>query len=287
MSEIFVDLGKVTAPSGVLVLGMAGWIDQWRELSLPLSERARAAAATGGGHFREWLCEAVAVPAAADRPLAVRASTSPSPFDGEPAIATLEIGLGLPWPEPERSVPVRLGDLPVDRCGMVVGDASGLDAWTGMDDEPADGLADVFYWGLYADDAHAEFGGERIARRGVDGPQGWLDLPVAEAAARAAGLEAWSDRLHGGKGLMVSVNEHTDFHRFERAGWHHPLHAGAIDVGGCQVLGIQWDQGDHSIRHRGEREASQVYPVTLEADEAGEMALRWAIPPYDFGDEAE
>ncbi|MFD7026548.1 hypothetical protein ACFWAR_00735 [Streptomyces sp. NPDC059917] len=202
MSEIFVELGEVNAPSGALVLGMAGWIDQWRDLGQPLSERARTVAARGGGHLQQWLCEAVAVPAEDDRPLMVRARTSPSPFGKEPTIATLEISLGLSWPKTaDRAAPVRLGDLPVDRCGMVVGDAAGLDAWTGMDAEPADGLADVFYWGLYADDAHARFGGERIAQHGVDGPHGWLDLPVAEAAARAAELAAWRDRLHG-KGLM-------------------------------------------------------------------------------------
>ncbi|MFJ4473165.1 hypothetical protein ACIP2X_37525 [Streptomyces sp. NPDC089424] len=287
MPETFVDLGTVNAPSGVLVLGMAGWIDYWRELGQPLSERARTAASSGGAHLREWLCEAVAVPAAADRSLKVRASTSLSPFDEEPTIATLEISLGLPWPgAADRSVPVRLGDLPVDRCGMVIGDAVGLDTWTGMDGDPADGLADVFYWGLYADDAHAQFGGERIARYGADGPQGWLDLPLTEAAARAAELTAWCDRLHG-KGLMVSIDKHTDFHRFRRAGWHHPLRAGAIEVGGCRVLGIEWDQGDHSMRHRGQRDASQVYPVTLEANEAGEMVMRWTIPPHDFDDEDE
>ncbi|MGW1531578.1 hypothetical protein [Streptomyces aureus] len=285
MSEIFVDLGTVDAPSGVLVLGMAGWIDEWRHLGRPLSERARTAAATGGGHLHEWLCEAVAVPAADDRPLTVRASTSPSPFDGEPTIATLEIGLGLQWPvtvDPsaaERSLPVRLGDLPVDRCGMVVGDAAVLDAWRGMADEASDGLADVFYWGRYADDAHARFGGERIARYEGDGPRGWLDLPVAEASIRAAELTAWRDGLHG-TGLMVSVDKHNDFHRVQRAGWHHPLHAGVIDVSGCRVLGIAWDQGDHSMRHRGERDAGQVYPVSLEADEAGAVVLRWVIPPY-------
>ncbi|MFE1347924.1 hypothetical protein [Streptomyces sp. NPDC058757] len=287
MPETFVDLGTVSVPSGVLVLGMAGWVDYWRELGQPLSERARTAASSGGGHLREWLCEATAVPAVADRPLRVRASTSPSPFDEEPTIATLEISLGLPWSgAADRTVPVRLGDLPVDRCGMVIGDAAGLDAWTGMNDEPADGLADVTYWGRYADDAHAEFGGERIAQYGVDGPHGWLDLPLAEAAARAAELTAWCDRLHG-KGLAVSVDKHTDYHRFRRAGWHHPLRVGAIEVGGCQVLGIEWDQGDHSMRHRGERDAGQVYPVTLEANEAGEMVVRWTIPPYDFDDEDE
>lgn len=257
MHKTFVDLGSVNAPSGVLVLGMAGWIDYWRELGQPLPGRARAAVASGGGHLREWLCEAVAVPAVADRPLKVRASTSPSPFDEEPTIATLEIGLGLPWPgTADRSVPVQLGDLSVDRCGMVIGDAAGLDTLTGMDSEPADGLADVFYWGRYADDAHAEFSGERIAQHGVDGPHGWLDLPLAEAAARAAELTAWCDRLHG-KGLVVSIDKHTDYYRFRRAGWHHPLRAGAIEVGGCQVLGIEWDQGDHSMRHRGERDAAR------------------------------
>ncbi|MFF5390588.1 hypothetical protein ACFY5H_19940 [Streptomyces sp. NPDC013012] len=287
MSEIFVDLGTVDAPSGVLVFGMAGWIDHWPELGRPLSERAKAAASSGGGHLHEWLCEAVAVPAAGDRPLKVRASTSPSPFDGEPTIATLEIGLGLSWPgTADRSVPVRLGDLPVDRCGMAIGDAVGLDAWTGMGDEPADGLADVFYWGLYEDDAYAQFGGERSTRYGVDGPHGWLDLPLAEAVAREAELTAWRDRLYG-KGLMVSVEGHTDHHRFRRAGWHHPLRVGAIEVGGCRVLGIEWDQGDHSTRHRGERDAGQVYPVTLEAGETGETVMRWTIPPHAFDGEDE
>ncbi|MFF2777528.1 hypothetical protein ACFVU3_21765 [Streptomyces sp. NPDC058052] len=202
MSATFVELGNVSAPSGVLVLGTAGHIGSWRELGRPLSERAEEAAAGGGGHVREWLCEAVAVPAATDRPVRVRASTSPSPFDGEPAIATLEIDLGIPWPRmADPDAPVRLGDLPVDRCGMVVGDARGLDAWR-------------------------------------------------------------SD------------------HHLRRSGWCRPLRAGVIDVEGCRVLGIGWDQGDHSMRHRGERAAGQVYPVTLEADATGRTVLRWSIPPY-------
>ncbi|MEU6314985.1 hypothetical protein [Streptomyces sp. NPDC047014] len=280
MSENLISLETVRAPSGALVLGMAGWIDQWRTPGPPLSERAKAAAAAGGGHLREWLCEAVAVPAAGDRPLVLRAGTSPSPSDGRPSITTLEIDLGLPWPETaDPSAPHRLGDLPVDRCGMVVGDAAALDAWTGTDGEPADGLADVSYWGLYADEAHARFGGLRIGRSGVSGPLGWLDLPLAEATARAAGLTAWCDGLPG-NGLMVAVDPHTDAYLFRRAGWQHPLRVGAIEVGGCPVLGIAWDQGDHSMRHRGERHSGRVYPVTLEAAEAGTKLLRWTIPPH-------
>ncbi|MFE9306690.1 hypothetical protein ACFYM5_03190 [Streptomyces sp. NPDC006706] len=51
MTEAVIDVGFVTAPSGVLVLDMAGWIDHWRELGQPLSERARAVAASGEAIF--------------------------------------------------------------------------------------------------------------------------------------------------------------------------------------------------------------------------------------------
>ena len=60
-----------------------------------------------------------------------------------------------------------------------------------------------------------------------------------------------------------------------------------IEVGGCQLLGLEWDPGDQSIRHCGERDGGKVYPVTLTADAAGEMVMLWTIPPYDFGDEDE
>ncbi|MEV7891231.1 hypothetical protein ACWD3I_43570 [Streptomyces sp. NPDC002817] len=150
MTETGVDLGTVTAPSGRLVLGMAGWIDYWPQVGGPLSERARTAIAAGGGHLHgpedtepsAWMCEAIAVAAAADRPLQVRARTSASPFDGGPTIAVLEVDLGLPWPGLDAGEPLQLGDLPVDRCGMVLGDARGLDGFTGLDGPSTDGLAD-------------------------------------------------------------------------------------------------------------------------------------------------
>ncbi|MDI5910747.1 MULTISPECIES: hypothetical protein [Streptomyces] len=49
MTETVVDLGTVNAPSGMLVLGMAGWIDYWPQAGGTLSERARIAIAAGGG----------------------------------------------------------------------------------------------------------------------------------------------------------------------------------------------------------------------------------------------
>lgn len=159
-----VELGAVTVPSGVLVLGMAGWIDYWPQTGQDLSQRAAAAARHRGGHLRDGLCEAIAARASSG-PLVVRAAAAPSPFGGEPAIAALEAGLGIAWPAGAARDPVLLGDLPVDRCGMVLGDAVALDAFAGIAGPATDGLADLAYWGRHADAAHAAFGGEVLACR--------------------------------------------------------------------------------------------------------------------------
>ncbi len=73
----------------------------------------------------------------------VRAGTAASPFGGGPAIAVLEIDLRLPWVSTAEDEPIVLGDLPVDRCGMVLGDALALDSWTGDGHPSTDGFADV------------------------------------------------------------------------------------------------------------------------------------------------
>ncbi|MEU4845746.1 hypothetical protein [Streptomyces gilvosporeus] len=260
---------------------MASWIDSWPQLGLPLSERARAAASIGGGHVHDWLCEMVAVPAAGDRPLMVRAGTTASPFDGGPTIAVLEIDLGMPWAGTAGNEPIVLGDLPVDRCGMVLGDALALASWTGDGHPSTDGLADVTYWGGYAEAAHLQFGGELILQHGNQ-VRGWLDLPLDDAKKLVDALNAWEGDEQG-RGVMVAVDEHTDFHRFNRASWTHPLRIGAIEVAGCPVLGINWDSGDHSMRHRGERRCGQVYPVTLQPGPEGQTTMRWTIPPHAPG----
>ncbi len=281
VAETDIDLGAVPAPSGVLVLGMASWIDHWTQLGRPLSERAGAAASIGGGHVRDWMCEMVAVPAAGDTPLTVRAGTTASPFDGGPTIAVLEIDLGLPWAGPAGDKPIILGDLPVDRCGMVLGDALALDSWTGDGHPSTDGLADVTYWGGCAEAAHHQFGGELILQHGSQ-LRGWLDLPLHDAEMLVDALNDWEGDEQG-QGVMVAIDEHTDFHRFNRASWTHPLQIGAIEVAGCPVLGINWDGGDHSMRHRGERRFGQVYPVTLQPGPEGQTMMRWTIPPYAPG----
>lgn len=294
-----VEFGAVTAPSGLLVVGMAGWMDCWSEGGEPLSRRAEAVVpGFGGAHFSQWQGEAVVVAAARDRPLPVRASTAPSPFDGELAIAVLEVDLGLAWPNSGSSAPLLIGDLPVDRCGMVVGDAVALDSFVGLGADSIDGLADVTYWGKYADAVHADLGGEILGSQGHS--YSWLDVSVEAAVALERAMTSWMDSHGLTSGLMVNVEEHTDFSRLCRAGWSRPLQAGVIDLAGCRVLGVAWSQGDHSMRHNGERRGGKVYPVTIERRDEGEgegegdsaggsgsgsgsgggSVLRWTIPPY-------
>jgi len=120
---------------------------------------------------------------------ACRRSTAPS--GGEPTIAVLEAGLGILWPSRAARDPVLLGDLPVDRSGMVLGGAGALDAFAGIGGPATYGLADLAYWGRHADAAHAVFGGEVLASPGR--PRGWLDLPAGQARALGAALAAWAD----------------------------------------------------------------------------------------------
>ena len=274
----FVQIGEVTAPSGMLVLGMAGWIDYWSVIGEPLSRRAAAAIASGGGYLRQFECEAVAVAASADRPLPVSATVSTSPFDNAPTIATLQIDLGRPWTADDQTT-VLLGDLPVDHCGMLLGDAAGLDSWSGIGSASVDALADVTFWGALAQQAQHEFGGQDLAELGRPGVVGLLDLPVPEARQLADRLAAW-EADNRGRGVKVSIDEHTHHYLVHRVGWAHPLHAATIEAAGCRVLGIGWNPGDHAKRHGGERAFGQVYPVTLSPAGDGGTLLRWTIAPH-------
>lgn len=163
---------------------------------------------------------------------------------------------------------------------MLLADVCALDGFVGSGGDSIDGLADVAYWGKHADTAHAELGGERLRSPGR--PRGWLDVPLAQAEQLQRALIEWMNRNGHDRGLMTDVEEHTHFSRLRRTGWDHPLMAGTIDLAGARALGFKWDQGDHSIRHHGERQYGQVYPVTLERTGGEQTVLRWSIPPYDI-----
>lgn len=97
MDEAWIELGTVTAPSGVLAFAMAGWADYWPQMGAHLSRRGQTVSGTGGIHVRDGITEAVIVHANPHQPLPVSAVAAPSPFDGSATIAVLEVELNLPW----------------------------------------------------------------------------------------------------------------------------------------------------------------------------------------------
>lgn len=51
--------------------------------------------------------------------------------------------------------------------------------------------------------------------------RGWLDLPLDDAKKLGDALNGWKGDEQD-RGVMVAVDEHTDFHRFNRASWTVP-----------------------------------------------------------------
>lgn len=88
---------------------------------------------------------------------------------------------------------------------MVLGDALALGSWTGDGHPPIDGLADVAYWGGYAEAAHRQFGGDLILRHGSQ-VRGWLGLPLDDAKKLGDALNDWEGDEQG-RGVMVAVDE--------------------------------------------------------------------------------
>ncbi|XVU29626.1 hypothetical protein ACQPZJ_21870 [Actinoplanes sp. CA-054009] len=261
------------APSGAVVLACAGFLSEWADLGEPLSVRALRAAQAGGACLRDWLAEAVAAPAGAGL-LTVSAETRPGTYEPAETIAVLEIGLGLPWPG--GTGPIVLGDLPVDRGGMVIGDARALDSWVGFlsPSRSVDGLADVRIWGRGAAEAVARF----TAPSAPGDYHGWFDLPVEVARERAAAINRWAAARNLYEHL-AHVDPHNHHYLGQRAGRPSPLGAGVIEVEGCPVLCVNWSPAELQ-RFGGGRAFGQVYPLTLEEADGGSV-LRWRIPAAD------
>jgi hypothetical protein len=275
-----VTLGRIVVPSGVVVLARAGSLDEWAELGEPLSVRAMQAAETGGAYLRDGLAEAVAVPAG-PAALMVTARTRPGAYEAIDTVAALDIDLDLPWSAVSaRTEPVVLGDLPVDPCGMVIGDAVALDSWVGFlhGEHSVDGLADLRIWGKGDKEAWEHFGAQPIPALHTNHLHGWLDLPLEVAQERAAVINQWAV-ARGHYKHMANVDLHSHHHLGWRAGWDNPLGAGVIEVAGSPVLCTAWSPSELQ-RFRAGRSPGQVCPLTLERVE-GKAVLRWSIPPID------
>jgi hypothetical protein len=271
-------LAHLLVPSRAVVLACGGFLDQWRALGEPLSSRAMRAAETGGAHLRDWLAEAVVAPAGPGK-LTVTARTRPGAYEPVDTIAGIDVDLDLPWSAVSGgAAPVVLGDLPVDPCGMIIGDAVALDSWVGF--LPAarsvDGLADVRIGGRGAEEAWARYGAQPLPGLRNRNLHGWLDLPVTVAHERAAAINEWA-LTRGHFVQMAYVEPHSHHHLGSRAGRLDPLGAGVIEVAGCPVLCVGWAPSELQ-RFSAGRAFGQVYPVTLENVD-GRATLRWTIPP--------
>lgn len=271
-------LAHLLVPSRAVVLACGGFLDQWRALGEPLSARSVRAAQAGGAHLRAWLAEAVAVPAGPGK-LTVTAQTRPGTFEAAETIASIDVDLDLPWPAVSAGpAPVALGDLPVDPCGMVIGDAVALDSWVGF--LPAarsvDGLADLRISGRGEEEAWSRYGARPLPAVRDRRLHGWLDLPVTVAFERAAEINEWAV-TRGHAAHLAFVEPHSHHHLAMRAGRLDPLGAGVIEVAGCGVLWAGWPASELR-RFTPGRSFGQTYPVTLENVE-GRATLRWTIPP--------
>jgi hypothetical protein len=141
---------------------------------------------------------------------------------------------------------IELGSVPVDMARLGVLDVRAIEHWN--ESEPADGRADVVFWGLHE---------EEVAKR-VEAPKldddtyGFVDLAVRDAVVIGQRLEA----LREGGELRFAFDFRPHTHPFfllaqirESEG-----EAGVIEVGGHAVCGFMTTWGDG------------VFPVTLDVD---------------------
>ncbi|MEV4641039.1 hypothetical protein AB0J80_27225 [Actinoplanes sp. NPDC049548] len=155
-----------------------------------------------------------------------------------------------------------LGEIGVDFARFVFADADALGSWDHH--RPLDGLADVVFWGR---DAAA------IAAGPTDTPgedvQGWLNLPVRDAYARALALD---HRRQADPPRMFAFDFRPHSHHWQvmadvRASDHE---AAGIEVGGARLMMAMTSVGDG------------FFPVHLDVDAAGvPVAVRITVTGDD------
>ncbi|GAA4572235.1 hypothetical protein GCM10023176_34720 [Micromonospora coerulea] len=149
-----------------------------------------------------------------------------------------------------------LGKIGVDWARLVFADADALSAW--VHDDPIDGLADVVFWGRHETDIAAEFGATRTGTPGED-HYGWLNLPVAEAYAKAVALNDRRSTASDGK-FAFDFRPHSHHWRVMADVRTSENEAATIDVGGASIMFAMTSVGDGS------------FPVYVELDAAGALA---------------
>lgn len=163
-----------------------------------------------------------------------------------------------------------LGRIGVDWARFVFADADALSTW--VHDDPVDGLADVVFWGLHEAEVAAEFGATRTGTPGDD-HFGWLNLPVADACAKALALDK---RRTAAPERRFAFDFRPHSHHWQvmagvRASEHE---AATIEVGGARIMFTMTSVGDGSFPIHVERDgvgAPVAIDIGIQGDEESRM----------------
>lgn len=220
----------------------------------PHRERARRAASRGGEQFIVHGVPCIAVGGVpTDRTLPVIARR----VDFGPPIGENWHSFRVPFADPDRPVAGRrpLGVVGVDHARVLFGDADALSSWE--HERPADGRADVAFWGRGAREAVRVHGAGPLVRPGEEGVFGWTDLPLEEAEQRAIAVMRWAEGEGTDRRLRVDFRPHSDHYRLMEGIRADPSEASTVTVGGARLVGAMTGYGDG------------LFPVELEHDRDG------------------
>ncbi|MGI5214332.1 hypothetical protein [Plantactinospora sp. CA-290183] len=205
---------------------------------VPHRERVRRCVARGGEEFIVFGVPAVAVGGV---PTARRLPVVATRSDFGPPIGENWHGFRVPFGD-RRGVDRRLlGYVGVDHGGVVFADADALTSW--QHERPSDGLADVAFWGREAAEAAEASDAAPLTRAGDEDAYGWHDLPVEQARERAAALADWQ-QADPARALVVDFRPHSDHFQLMAGVRASPAEAGAVTVGGADLVGAMTGYGD-------------------------------------------
>ncbi len=142
---------------------------------------------------------------------------------------------------------VPLGTVAVDCARIGVFDVEAIEHWN--ESESVDGRADIVFWGGDGEAVAARFDAPEVE----DGTYGFVDLPVAEAAAIGERLHALRETRE--LRFAFDFRPHSDPFFLLRLIRASETESGTIEVGGHAVCGFMTTWGDG------------FFPATLEVDE--------------------
>lgn len=229
-------MGRVTSPSGIIVVLDMGYLDVWLRgaLSAAEADRIQSAVRAGGGAAcveNEGVPAVVVAGAPTDIPMevfGVRVGT------GQFAECWRWVYLDIrPGGTIDRSE--RVGNVLVDWARLMFGDLSALGEWRHNDS--LDGLADVVFWGRDAEALSREVGAPKHTKG-----FGWNDVPVAEAKRRwETVIDAQAkSRLRAG----IDLRPHSHHYYMMAQVRTTKTGSGTPEVGGAQICGFHTSIGD-------------------------------------------